>query len=162
VKFRFLTFPCVLCCVTACVIAFVAPGFCNCDSDYTPWGVDEYQLFDLTKQELSTKFKGKLFFSEDFRRATFSQTGTGLGYQGPVFKLSFSDGRVSSVQGVFEGCTATYERRRLDTKEVAVNYAIEGLSSYTGPDEQKSLAQAKQALAELKHRISAPQVAPAK
>jgi hypothetical protein len=140
----------------------IAPGFCGCESNYTPWGVDEYQLFDLTKQELSTKFKGTLFFSKDFHRATFSQNGTGLGYQGPVFKLSFSDGRVTSVQGVFEGCTQTYGRPCFDSKEVALNYAIEGLCSYTGPDEQKSLAQAKQALAQLKHASSDPAVPPAK
>jgi hypothetical protein len=35
-----------------------------------------------------------------------------------------------------------------------VNYAIDGLSSYTGPEEQKSLAQAKEALAELNHASS--------
>ena len=150
-KFRFPPVACVLGCLTACVIVCIAPGFCNGESHYTPWGVDEYQLFGLTKQELSTKFKGQLFFSKNFDRATFSENGTGLGYQGPVFKLSFINDRVSSIQGVFEGCTQNYERPRFEDKEVALNYAIQGLSSCTGPEEQKSLAQAKQALAELKH-----------
>lgn len=144
----------ILGCFTAFVIVGIIPGFGDSESHYTPWGIDEYQLFGLTKQELSTKFKDKLFFSKDFARATFLQNGTGLGYQGAVFKLSFSSGRVSSVQGVFEGCTQNYERPRFDTKELALNYAIQGLSSCNGPEEQKSLAQAKQALAELRQASS--------
>jgi hypothetical protein len=152
--FKFPPVSCVLECLIACVIVSIGPGFCSSESHYTPWGVDEYQLIGLTQQELSTKFKRCLFFSKDFDRATLSQNGTGLGYQGPVFKLSFSNGRVSSVHGVFEGCTQTYERPRFDTKEEALDYAIAGLSSYTGPQEQKSLAQAKQALAELKRASS--------
>jgi hypothetical protein len=127
-------------------------GLCS-ESHYTPWGIDEYQLFGLTKQELTTKFKGKLFFSKEFDRATIyeNEMGTCLGYQGPVFKLYFSNARVSSVQGVFEGCRQEYERPRFYTKEAALDYAIKGLSSYSGAEDQKRLAQAKQALAELNH-----------
>jgi hypothetical protein len=66
----------------AFAIVGIAPVFCNTESAYTPWGIDEYQFFGLTKQELSTKFKDKLFFSKDFERATFSKSGTGLGFIG--------------------------------------------------------------------------------
>ncbi len=140
----------VFACLTAFATNGLAPSCADSTSRYTPWGVDEYQLFGLKKQELETKFKEKLFFSKDFARATLSRTGTGLGYQGAVFNLSFTKERVSSVQGVFEGCTQNYSRPRFDSKEAALNYAIDGLSSCSGADEKKSLAQAKQVLAELK------------
>ena len=153
-KFKFHPAVCLLGYLTVCIMFCITPGVCDSESDYTPWGVDEYQLFDLTKQELSAKFKGKLFFSKDFDRASLLQNGTGRGYQGPLFELSFSNGRVSSVHGVFVGCRQSYERPRFDSKEAALNYAIDGLSSYTGPKERNILAQAKQALIELKHASS--------
>lgn len=143
-------------CLVACVLMCAPPSFCQGESQYAPWGVDEYQLFGLTKAELSTKFKGKLFFSKDFERATIYESGTGLGYQGPLFKLSFTDGKVSSVQGVFEGCKQTLVRPRFETKEAAVLYAIRGLSSYTGTSEQKSLAQAQRELASLNKSRNTP------
>lgn len=127
-----------------------APSY-NAESYYTPWGIEEYQLLGLNKNELSKVFKGRLFFSKDFKRATFSEKGTGLGYQGAVFNLSFNDGKVSSVQGIFEGCTQKYKRPRFNSKKAALIYSINNLSSYKGAKEQESLKQAKQALAELKN-----------
>lgn len=137
------------------MLIFSQPGVCGSAAQYTPWGVDEYQLLGLTKEELSKKFKDKLFFSEKYDRAAFSQSGTGLGYQGAVFKLSFRKGRVASVQGVFEGCKQDFERPRFNSKEVAIKYAIKGLSSYTGEKEKKSLSKARQALAKLKRSKAA-------
>lgn len=149
-KFSFSPIASVFGYLIACVIMCINPGLCDSESEYTSWGVDEYQLFGLTKQELSTKFKSKLFFSRDFERATVFHNGTGRGYQGPIFELSFSDGRVSSVHGIFVGCRQSCERPRFDSKEAALNYAIQGLSSCTGAEEKKRLVQARQALAELK------------
>lgn len=148
-KFSLLVFACLS------VIVCSNPGFCERCCNFTPWGIEEYQLLGLSKEELSKKFKGKLFFSKGFKRATFQQEGTGLGYQGAVFKLSFNNNRVSSVQGVFEGCTQEYERPVFRSKKEALIYAIKHLSQYKGAQEQQSLAQAQKALAKLKTASSA-------
>ncbi len=116
---------------------------------YTPWGIDEYELFGLTRAELASKFKNKLFFKDDFHRAEMCQEGTGLGYQGPVFNLNFKNDRVDSVQGVFEGCTKAYSRPIFTSKEAALRYAVDELSRMPNPAEQQKLAKAKAALEEL-------------
>lgn len=125
------------------------PAQCEEVSQYTPWGIDEYQLFGLTKRELSQQFKGKLFFYNDYKRATFSEAGTGLGYQGAVFKLTFKSGKVDTVHGVFEGCRTDYARPLFKNKEAAVRYAIDGLGKQSGAKEKRSLDRARTALAEI-------------
>lgn len=119
------------------------------ESKYVNWGVDEYELFGLTRSELSRKFKGRLFFDKDHAVARLCETGTGLGYAGPTFRLKFSNGTVSSVQGVFEGCTANYFRPPFDSKEAAINYAVEGLKA-SGASAQIKLEEAKRELAKEK------------
>ena len=151
-KFKFPLLVLVLACLS--VVVCSNPGFCERCCNYAPWGIDEYHLLGLSKEELSKKFKGKLFFSKSFKRATFSQEGTGLGYQGAVFNLSFKNDRVSSVQGVFEGCTQKYERPVFKSKKKALIYAINHLSDCKGAKEQQSLTQAQKALAELKNASS--------
>jgi hypothetical protein len=136
--------------LAASLIIGVGPGFGDSEANYTPWGVDEYELFGLTKQQLKTKFLGKLYFSTDYSRALFKPPGAGMSYQGPVFKLLFEDGKVTTVCGVFEGCKENFQRPRFDSKEAALEYAINGLSSCSGKEEQASLSRAKRVLAELR------------
>ena len=151
-KFKFPLYVIVFTCLSA--IICIAPGFCERCCNYAPWGIDEYQLLGLNKEELTKNFKGKLFFSKGFKRATFSKEGTGLGYEGAVFNLTFINDRVSSVQGVFEGCTQKYSRPVFKSKREALKYAIKHLSTYQGAKEQKSLAQAQGELAKLKNSSS--------
>lgn len=147
-----LTFPSVanvIGCFLVSLVASIVPGNC-CQSPYTAWGVDEYELFGLTKEELSREFASRLFFSVSFDHANLLKNGTGLGYQGPTFKVYFSNGRVSSVQGIFEGCTHSYWRPRFYSRLDAVKYAIDGLSD---TNEVDALEKARAALAELKSTL---------
>lgn len=116
---------------------------------YTDWGVDEYEFFGLTKIEVEKKFKGKLCFHAGFERVHF-QGGSGLNYLGPTFCLHFKDGKVASVQGIFEGCRDTFYRPLLTSKEAALKFAIAGLSDSKDGRAMWKLGEAKKILAALK------------
>lgn len=130
---------------------FASPQFAFSQNGYTPWGIDEYELFGLTKQQLSQQFKGKLFFSNDWSEAKMNEHGTGLGYEGATFKLKFADGRVSGVHGVFKGCTANYERPEFSNKREALQYAITNLSNQSGAAEKQKRAAALLELSKVDH-----------
>lgn len=132
-------------------------AFAQQSAGYVPWGVDEYELFGLTKQELVAKFKGKLQFSEDGTRAMFGAVEACHTYDGPTFKLSFDpeNKRVSSVQRIFVGCTSTQFGPIFDRKQDALGFAISGLSQLAKrgtlkPAELTKLNAAQKMLAQLK------------
>lgn len=128
------------------IAAIVVPQFALSQNAYAPWGVDEYELLGLTKQELAQQFKNKLFFSKDWSTAATSEYGTGLGYQGATFRLTFVDGKVAAVQGVFVGCTREYQRTKFVSKRAALQYAIAGLSTQKGAAEKQKLESAQREL----------------
>ncbi|MFN8656553.1 MAG: hypothetical protein U0105_09460 [Candidatus Obscuribacterales bacterium] len=96
---------------------------------YVPWGMDEFQFFALTKEELKSRYKDKVEFRDDMRRVLLSpQKGGCAGYDGPTFALTYVKGRVSSVQRIFVGCKETQYGPVLDSKEAALKFSIAGLS----------------------------------
>lgn len=116
-----------------------------------PWGVEEYEFFSLTKQQLAARFKGsKVGFREDMKRVVLGpQQGGCAGYDGPTFELTFTKGKVSRVQRIFVGCKETQYGPPLDSKEAALKYAIAGLSQYTAATEKAKLQAARAELSAL-------------
>jgi hypothetical protein len=114
----------------------------NCG--YVSWGVDEFELFGMTKSDISQQFKDKLTFDPDENRVSVD----GWGH----FLLTYRDKHVSEVQRQKRdpaGCDL--RGPQLTSKEQALRFAIDGLSEITGlrPDEVKKLAIAKKMLLEI-------------
>ena len=109
----------------ACVLflSSLAYGHSHLEADYVPWGVDEYELFGLTKSDLCKNFKGKLDFDEQFTHAHLS------GYPGPQFLLTFAGDRVSIVRRMFiDGGGCHIMGPILKSKKEALIFSIDGLS----------------------------------
>ncbi len=113
---------------------------------YVDWGVDEYEFFGLTKDQVTKKFAGRLCFQEGFERVHF-KGGTGLNYYGPTFKLGFNNGKVDTVQGIFEGCRDTIYRPLFKSKKDALKFTCAGLADAKDDAGKKKLAAARKELA---------------
>jgi hypothetical protein len=136
--------------VTCAVAAFfsVAAYGQEFDYNYISWGVDEFELFGLTKTELAQQFKNKLTFDW-----TNSRAYVGHSLSSPrLFILTLKDKRVSEVQRVVRdpaGCNL--EGPLFTSKEAALRFAINGLSELgkLRPEEENKHAVAKQTLIEI-------------
>src|SRR5271170_8120823 len=117
---------------------------------YVPWGVDEYELFGLTGDELSKKFAKTLRFEENHRHAYFC---TGRSSDGPQFILHFNNGRVSRVQRMFiDGGGCHIIGPELQTKKEALKFSTEGLSDLgtsASKEDTERLQQASKMLKDL-------------
>jgi hypothetical protein len=113
---------------------------------YVDWGVDEYEFFGLTKDQVQKKFAGRLCFHAGFERVHF-KGGSGLNYYGPTFKLGFNNGLVDTVQGIFEGCRDTIYRPFFKSKKDALKFACDGLADAKDEAGKKKLAAARKELA---------------
>ena len=51
--------------ILVCLGLSMASAHNHLETGYVPWGVDEYELFGLSKLELAKKFKDKLHFNND-------------------------------------------------------------------------------------------------
>ena len=137
---------------TALILAtFVITAQVPCPAEitagtYVDWGVDEYEFFGLTKDQVTKKFAGRLCFHEGFERVHF-KGGSGLNYYGPTFKLGFKNGKVDTVQGIFEGCRDTIYRPLFKSKKEALKFACDGLADAKDDAGKKKLAAARKELA---------------
>lgn len=135
--------------IAAAVFIFAATAALAEEAKYVPWGVDEYEFFGLTKQQLAARFK-KVIFRDDMRRVLLSpQPGNCAGYDGPTFELGFAGGKVSTVQRVFVGCKETQYGPTFTTKVAALQFAIAGLSEHTAASEKAKLKAARAELSAL-------------
>jgi hypothetical protein len=126
---------------------------------YSSWGIDEYELFGLTKQQLATKFKSRAEFRENFKRFCIApQKGACAGYDGPTFELTFENNKVSKIQRIFMGCKETQWGPLLTSKEGALRYFVSSMNDIarSGPLRPDEVVKLKAAQAELdampKHR----------
>ncbi|MDZ4835398.1 MAG: hypothetical protein SGJ27_16595 [Candidatus Melainabacteria bacterium] len=119
--------------------------------NYTAWGVDEYEFFNLSKQDLAQKFKDKLCFEEGYDHVHLAgPPNEGCrGYLGPVFKLRFMNNKVVGVQALFEGCKNNFYRPDFTSKKDALKFAIQGLSSSINDKDKQKLKTAQRELAAL-------------
>ncbi|RTL40900.1 MAG: hypothetical protein EKK48_15095 [Candidatus Melainabacteria bacterium] len=116
------------------------------DTGYVSWGTDEFELFGLTKAQLTKKFKGELEFDQNFETAWLSPKHTG-----PQFILSFSNGKVIAVQRMFvDGMGCHIMGPILKSQKEAARFSIEGLTENPKPNlkDQAKLALAKKELAD--------------
>jgi len=123
------------------------------EAKYVSWGVDEYEFFGLSKQQLAAQFKGKLSFSKDFSRALFGRFEACHSYDGATFNLFFEGNKVSRVQRVFVGCNGTLEGPVFESKQAALRFAVDGLTPAAKrgalkPAELKKLESARKMLME--------------
>jgi hypothetical protein len=116
------------------------------EAKYVPWGIEEYELIGLSKEELTKRFKGKLFFDREFTHAWFQENTS----RGPQFLLTFSKGTTSSIQRLFiDGGGCHIIGPILNNKAEAMKFVINGLSAANG-----RLTKAEQAkLSALKHDL---------
>lgn len=124
------------------------------EARYVPWGIEEYELIGLTKEELTTRFNGKLFFDKQFTHAWFRESAN----KGPQFLLTFSKGTTSSIQRLFiDGAGCHIIGPVFESKAEAMKFAIDGLSTTNG-----KLTKAEQTkLSALKHDLQLIEKTPA-
>ena len=120
------------------------------ETAYTPWGIDEYELYGLTKEELKQKFERNLHFNYDYSEAVF------YGGKNPRFELTFdNDKKVATIQRIFiDGDGCHLKGPVLKSKQAALEFAVDGLLkiSKLTEKEQLNLAIARKSLADLRQR----------
>jgi hypothetical protein len=147
----------ILYCTVICAVLFFA-GAATAQAKYASWGIDEYELFGLTKQQLAAKFKSRAEFRENFKRFCIApQKGACAGYDGPTFDLTFENDRVSKIQRIFMGCKETQFGPLLTSKEAALKYFISSMDEIakTGPlraDEVIKLKAARTEMDAIQHK----------
>ncbi len=122
------------------------------DTQYVSWGVDEYELFGLTKEELDSRYKDQMRFAPNYSKAIMSDAKNECKtFVGPTFRLNYdNEGKVVSVQRCFEACGQDFVGPQLNSKKEALEYAIKGLTGTKNEKDQKKLAAAKDELSKLK------------
>ncbi|MDX2107194.1 MAG: hypothetical protein SFY67_12405 [Candidatus Melainabacteria bacterium] len=121
-------------------------------TNYVSWGIDEYELFGLSKKELDTKYKDKMRFVPNFSKAIMSDAKNECKtFVGPTFRLTYDDqGKIVAVQRCFEACGKDFVGPQLNTRKEALEFAINGLTGTKNAKDQEKLASAKAELAKLK------------
>ncbi len=113
---------------------------------YVPWGVDEFELFGLTKEELLQKFEGRMHFHNEESEFAWNDRLA-------RFRVSFDkEGKVVTVQRVFiDGAGCELKGPLLTTKKEALEFSVEGLSSlgHLDAQDQAQLAMAQALLQDI-------------
>jgi hypothetical protein len=121
-------------------------GHSHHETGYVSWGIDEFELFGLTKEEAAEKFKGRLSLSEEDTAVTFDDGHCGH------FHLSFNkDKRIDGVQRVFiDGAGCEIFGPYLGSKRSALEFSINGLTQneHLDKDDTTKLATARKLLEE--------------
>lgn len=91
---------------------------------YVSWGIDEFELFGLTKKKLDEKFKDKMHFRSEDSSAVWNDGRSGH------FHLAFGDDdKVASVQRIFiDGAGCEIKGPLITSKKEALNFSVDGLS----------------------------------
>ncbi|HNB24722.1 MAG TPA: hypothetical protein PKZ32_20040 [Candidatus Melainabacteria bacterium] len=114
--------------------------------DYVPWGIDEFELFGLAKNEIGAKSKGELQFKEEDSSAEWKDG------RSAHFQVSFDkDGKITSVQRVFvDGAGCLMRGPLFTSRKQALEFSVAGLSKRDHLDqaEKEKLSTAKALLAE--------------
>lgn len=143
--------------ILAILFALASLGCRADDAKYASWGIDEYEFFGLTKQQVVQKFKSKVVFRENYQRICIApQAGSCSGYDGPTFQLTYENGKVAKVQRVFIGCKETQYGPVFSTKTAAIKYFVSSMNelakrSTLRPDEQAKLKAVRAELAGMQH-----------
>lgn len=118
---------------------------------YISWGVDEFELFGLTRDELESKLG--LHFDAEKSEASIKPSGPEGGWPVAGFHVTFQDGKVASVQRVFkDGAGCRILGPELKSQKEALKFSIQGLESHEELDQkdQAKLASARSLLRSLK------------
>lgn len=131
--------------ISACGNQSVRDSHNHHQTGYVSWGIDEFELFGLTKEELSKKFKGLLHISEIGAAVAFDDGRSGH------FHLEFDkDAKVNSVQRVFiDGAGCEIFGPFLASKRQALEFTINGLKDvpHLDKDDSAKLAIARKLIA---------------
>lgn len=128
----------------------LAGQYCHHQTGYVSWGIDEYELFGLTEEEIAEKFKGQLHYDKADHHAKFYSNG-----YGPQFIVTFTDKHVSAVQRLFiDGAGCNILGPVLSTKKTALEFSIDGLSkmSTRARDDEQRLRTARELLRKLESK----------
>lgn len=121
------------------------------DAAYVPWGVDEDELFGLTKADIAKKYKGTLGFDESESRVFFVDYNRS-GFGRPGFIVTFSDGKIVTVKRLFiDGAGCYIVGPVFKTKKEALLFIVDGLSKDTNrsPADDARLKEARRKLSSL-------------
>jgi|GEM_PF-711805 len=116
---------------------------------YVPWGVDEYELIGLTKDEILKKFK-ELGYDDKESRIYFADYNR-PGFGRPGYIVTFANGKVATIKRLFiDGGGCHIIGPVLSSKKEALNFTIEGLLKGNRSAKQEArLKAAQKTLAEL-------------
>jgi hypothetical protein len=132
--------------VFAFVLAPAAISHDHLKAEYVPWGIDEYELFGLTKDKLAKDFKNKIRFNKEFSDGYLTRPD-----YGPHFLFTYNNNQVSSVQRMFiDGYGCHIMGPILNSKKEALKFSIDGLTALpNGGDKEdhRRLLAAKKLLA---------------
>jgi hypothetical protein len=121
------------------------------DASYVPWGVDEDELFGLTKADIAKKYKDNLGFDEKESRVFFVDHNRS-GFGRPGFIVTFSDGKIATVKRLFiDGAGCYIVGPICKTKKEALQFIVDGLSKDTNrsPADDARLKEARRKLSSL-------------
>jgi|GEM_PF-3507333 hypothetical protein len=118
--------------VSGCTEQTERLGHSHHETGYVSWGIDEFELFGLTKEELVEKFRGRLSLSEKETAVTFDDGHCGH------FHLSFDkEKKIDGVQRVFiDGAGCEIFGPYLGTRREALEFSINGLKEHTPLDKE--------------------------
>ncbi len=139
------------------LVAVVAGSVSGCDrpqdqghitkdhfkTGYVSWGIDEFELFGLTKKKLDEKFKDKMHFRGADSAAVWNDG------RSAQFRLAFGDDdKVASVQRIFiDGAGCEIKGPLITSKKEALDFSVDGLSKLGNLDKaDQSKLEAAQAL----------------
>jgi hypothetical protein len=91
---------------------------------YVSWGIDEFELFGLTKEKLDEKFKDRMHFRSSDSAAVWNDG------RAAHFRLAFGDdNKVATVQRIFiDGAGCEIKGPLLKSKKEALDFSVDGLS----------------------------------
>lgn len=139
--------------VMALALSFHGIGYSQAQNTvgYSGWGIDEYELFDLTPSEIKSKFGQWASLSSNEQTLTINNSITATT---KCFFLRYMDGRVCSVKRQFSAPYAEilHIGPELQSKEAALEYKIKSISSWKTIDQEstRQLSEAKKMLADLR------------
>lgn len=140
---------------TLCAPTRVFAHLHSLDASYVSWGVDEDELFGLTKADLAKKYKGTLGFDESESRVFFVDYNRS-GFGRPGFIVTFSDGKIATVKRLFiDGAGCYIVGPVCKTKKEALQFIVDGLSKDTNrnPADDARLKEVRKRLAALDSAI---------
>jgi hypothetical protein len=131
------------------VPAFAAEHIHSLIAKYVSWGVDEYELYGLTRDDIAKRYKGVLELDPGDDVVHFAGLRKPCLGQ-PSFVVTFADGKIIKVKRLFiDGAGCKIWGPLLTSKRDALRFSVDGLKEMEArsPKDEARLKEAQRLLA---------------